>query len=131
MSWEAGDPLPRYHYRFHQPVRDEDGRIVYYVDYVELSGCAAQGSTRSEALANLAQLLPDYLRQLVRFNQPVPPAQPEGDVKVGAYEMLIGPWDKMIVVVAKGAIEVPVHQDARMTDESTAQTFSAGLPVGA
>jgi predicted RNase H-like HicB family nuclease len=128
MAWRVGDPLPRYHYRWHAPVRDQAGEPVYYVEFIELPGCGAQGPTRSAALGNLLELLPDYLAQLVRFGQPVPEANPDGEVTVGGLTM----YTTEQVDAPLAARQVPdTPAEAWVAEEDRTATISGAELVGA
>jgi predicted RNase H-like HicB family nuclease len=62
--------------------QDEDGYFVAQVP--ALPGCISQGSTRTEALANVQDAITGYLESLRKHDEPVPPAITEELVEVSA-----------------------------------------------
>src|SRR5882672_4161147 len=89
MAWEPGQPIPRYHYRFHKPVIGAEGRQVHYVELVELPNCSAQGDSPGDAFQRLWQAVPDYLNQLHRLRLPIPDPNPPGNVEIGSASMIV------------------------------------------
>jgi predicted RNase H-like HicB family nuclease len=60
--------------------QDEDG--VFVAQCPALPGCVSQGSTRSEALANIRDAIQGYLESLKEHNEPVPPPISEEIVEI-------------------------------------------------
>ena len=60
--------------------QDEDGMFVAQVP--SLPGCVSQGTTRSEALANVQEAIALYLESLSAHDEPVPPPIEEEIVEV-------------------------------------------------
>jgi predicted RNase H-like HicB family nuclease len=60
--------------------RDEDG--VFVVQCPSLPGCVSQGSTRSEALANIRDAIQGYLESLKMHDEPIPPSISEDTVEI-------------------------------------------------
>ncbi len=50
--------------------REEDGGFSVFVP--DLPGCASQGDTHDEALANIREAIESYLGALAKLGQPVP-----------------------------------------------------------
>jgi antitoxin HicB len=59
---------------------DEDGFFVAEVP--ALPGCVSQGSTRTEAVANIKEAITAYLESLQKHGEPVPPPISEEVVEV-------------------------------------------------
>jgi predicted RNase H-like HicB family nuclease len=76
--------LPKYHVRMYKPVRDADGSLIHYVEFVELPELGASGGTPTEALLRLWEALPGQLAFRNEHHLPIPPAQSSGVVRVGA-----------------------------------------------
>ena len=60
--------------------QDEDG--VFVVQCPSLPGCVSQGSSRSEAVANIRDAIHGYLESLKMHNEPIPPAISEEMVEI-------------------------------------------------
>ena len=60
--------------------QDEDG--VYVADVPSLPGCVSQGTSRTEALANIRDAIAGYLSSLRERGEPVPPGLSEEVVEV-------------------------------------------------
>jgi antitoxin HicB len=60
--------------------QDEDGMFV--AKCPSLRGCVSQGSTRTEALANIKDAIEGYLESLKKHNEPIPPSLKEEMVEV-------------------------------------------------
>jgi len=60
--------------------QDEDG--VYVAEVPSLPGCVTQGTSRSEALANIKDAIAGYLSSLRERGEPVPPGLSEEVVEV-------------------------------------------------
>ncbi len=60
--------------------QDEDG--IYVAECPSLPGCISQGSTRSEAIANIQDAIRGYLKSLKKHNEPIPPSITEEIVEV-------------------------------------------------
>jgi predicted RNase H-like HicB family nuclease len=60
--------------------QDEDGAFVAEVP--SLPGCVSQGSTRSEALANVREAIALFLESLTAHGDPVPPPITEEIIEV-------------------------------------------------
>jgi predicted RNase H-like HicB family nuclease len=60
--------------------QDEDGAFV--ADVPSLPGCVSQGSTSSEAVANVRLAIAGYLESLRARGEPVPPGSEEVMVDV-------------------------------------------------
>jgi predicted RNase H-like HicB family nuclease len=60
---------------------DEDGMFV--AECPTLPGCVSQGSTRSEALANIRDAIAGYLASLEKHDEPIPPSIDEEVVEIG------------------------------------------------
>jgi predicted RNase H-like HicB family nuclease len=60
---------------------DEDGMFV--AECSTLPGCVSQGSTRSEALANIRDAIAGYLASLKKHDEPIPPSIDEEVVEIG------------------------------------------------
>jgi predicted RNase H-like HicB family nuclease len=60
--------------------QDEDG--VFVAEVSSLPGCISQGSTRTEAIANIKEAIADYLESLQKHGEPVPPSILEEVVEV-------------------------------------------------
>jgi predicted RNase H-like HicB family nuclease len=60
---------------------DEDGMFV--AECPTLPGCVSQGSTRSEALANIRDAIAGYLASLKKHDEPIPPSIDEEVVEIG------------------------------------------------
>ncbi|MCX6591871.1 MAG: type II toxin-antitoxin system HicB family antitoxin [Acidobacteria bacterium] len=59
---------------------DEDG--VFVATCPSLPGCISQGSTRTEAMANIREAIEGYLESLQRHGDPIPPSILEEVVEV-------------------------------------------------
>jgi len=59
---------------------DEDG--VFVAEVPALPGCVSQGSTRTEAIANVKEAIAAYLESLQKHGEPVPPPVSEEVVEV-------------------------------------------------
>jgi predicted RNase H-like HicB family nuclease len=59
---------------------DEDG--VFVAEVPALPGCVSQGSTRTEAVANIKEAIAAYLESLQKHGEPVPPPVSEEVVEV-------------------------------------------------
>ena len=59
---------------------DEDG--VFVAEVPSLPGCISQGSTRTEALANIKEAIAGYIESLEAHGDPVPPPITEEVVEV-------------------------------------------------
>jgi len=59
---------------------DEDG--VFVAECSALPGCISQGSTRSEAIANIQEAIELYLESLRERDEPAPPPITEEVVEV-------------------------------------------------
>ena len=68
-------------YRVHLE-QDEDG--VYVAACPSLPGCISQGSTRSEAQANIREAIELYLKSLRKHHEPIPPGIEEEVIEVSA-----------------------------------------------
>ena len=60
--------------------QDEDG--VFVAECPVLPGCASQGSTRDEAVANIKDAIAGYIESLRKHNEPIPPSIWEETVEV-------------------------------------------------
>jgi predicted RNase H-like HicB family nuclease len=60
--------------------QDEDGAFV--AQCPTLPGCVSQGSTRSEALANIRDAMQGYLESLKQHSEPIPPPINEETVEI-------------------------------------------------
>lgn len=60
--------------------QDEDG--VFVAQCPSLPGCVSQGSTRSEAIANIRDAIQGYLESLKEHNEPIPPSINEEMVEI-------------------------------------------------
>jgi len=60
--------------------QDEDGMFV--VECPNLPGCASQGATRAEALANIRDAFNGYLASPAKHGEPVPPPIGEEIIEV-------------------------------------------------
>lgn len=60
--------------------QDEDG--VFVAACPSLPGCISQGSTRSEAQANIREAIELYLKSLQKHGEPVPPGIEEEVIEV-------------------------------------------------
>ena len=60
--------------------QDEDG--VYVAEVPSLPGCVTQGTSRSEALANIKDAITGYLSSLRERGEPTPPGLSEEVVEV-------------------------------------------------
>ena len=60
--------------------QDEDGAFV--ATCPSLPGCVSQGTTRSEAQANIREAISLYLKSLRKHGEPVPPGIEEEVVEV-------------------------------------------------
>ena len=60
--------------------QDEDG--VFVAACPSLPGCISQGSTRSEARANIREAIELYLKSLRKHREPVPPGIEEEAIEV-------------------------------------------------
>ncbi len=60
--------------------QDEDG--VYVAEVPSLPGCVSQGTSRSEALANIKDAIAGYLASLRDRGEPIPPGLSEEVVEV-------------------------------------------------
>ena len=60
--------------------QDEDG--VFVVQCPSLPGCVSQGSTRSEALANIRDAIQGYLESLKTHDEPITPSISEETVEI-------------------------------------------------
>jgi predicted RNase H-like HicB family nuclease len=61
-------------------VQDEDGTFVAEVP--SLPGCVSQGTSRSEALANVREAIEGYLESLRAHGEPIPPPIDEDVVEI-------------------------------------------------
>ena len=61
--------------------QDEDG--VFVATCPTLPGCVSQGTTRSEAKANIAEAIEGYLASLEKHGEPIPPPIYEETVDIG------------------------------------------------
>ncbi len=59
---------------------DEEG--VFVTSCPSLPGCHSQGSTRSEAVANMQEAVEVYLESLREHDEPIPPGITEDVVEV-------------------------------------------------
>jgi predicted RNase H-like HicB family nuclease len=59
---------------------DEDG--IFVAEVPALPGCVSQGSTRTEAVANIKEAIAAYLESLQKHGEPVPPPVSEEVVEV-------------------------------------------------
>ena len=59
---------------------DEDG--VFVAECPALPGCISQGTTRTEALANIKDAIRGYLESLREHDEPIPPSIREETVEV-------------------------------------------------
>jgi predicted RNase H-like HicB family nuclease len=66
-------------YRVHLE-QDEDGMFVAACP--SLPGCISQGSTRSEAQANIREAIELYLKSLRKHREPIPPGIEEELIEV-------------------------------------------------
>jgi len=64
------------HYRLILSWSDEDGAII--AEAPELPGCAADGQTYEEALANVQVVITEWIETAERLGRPVPRAGSEG-----------------------------------------------------
>jgi predicted RNase H-like HicB family nuclease len=62
--------------------QDEDG--VFVAEVPSLPGCISQGSTRSDALANIKEAITGYLASLEAHGDPLPPPITEEIVEVNS-----------------------------------------------
>ena len=62
--------------------QDEDG--VFIAACPSLPGCISQGSTRSEAQANIREAIERYLKSLRKHHEPIPPGIEEEVIEVSA-----------------------------------------------
>jgi len=60
--------------------QDEDG--VFVAQVPALPGCVSQGTTRTEALANVQEAIEAYLESLKAHDEPVPPSIEEEIIEV-------------------------------------------------
>ena len=60
--------------------QDEDG--VYVAEVPSLPGCVSQGTSRTEALANIKDAIAGYVASLRERGEPVPPGLSEEVVEV-------------------------------------------------
>jgi predicted RNase H-like HicB family nuclease len=60
--------------------QDEDG--VFVAQVPALPGCVSQGTTRTEALANVQEAIEAYLESLKAHDEPVPPPIEEEIIEV-------------------------------------------------
>jgi len=62
---------------YREPQQDQDGSKYWTAEYLELRGCKTDGSTESEAIANLQELFDEYvLMRLEAHDDNIPePAQ--------------------------------------------------------
>ena len=60
--------------------QDEDG--VFVATCPSLPGCVSQGSTRTEATANITEAIAGYLESLRKHDEPIPPSIQEEVVEV-------------------------------------------------
>lgn len=60
--------------------QDEDG--VFVATCPSLPGCVSQGSTRSEAQANIREAIELYLKSLHKHGEPIPPGIEEEVIQV-------------------------------------------------
>lgn len=60
--------------------QDEDG--VFVASCPSLPGCVSQGTTRSEATANIREAIEGYLQSLRKHGEPIPPSIIEEVVEV-------------------------------------------------
>jgi len=60
--------------------QDEDG--VFVATCPSLPGCVSQGSTRSEAHANIREAITGYVASLKQHGDPIPPAIDEDLVEI-------------------------------------------------
>jgi predicted RNase H-like HicB family nuclease len=57
---------------YREPVRDSDGTNYWTAEYLELRGCKTDGSTESEAIANLHELFDEYITIRIEENINIP-----------------------------------------------------------
>lgn len=60
--------------------QDEDG--VFVATCPALPGCISQGTTRSEAQANIREAIAGYLKSLKKHGEPIPPGIEEEVVEI-------------------------------------------------
>ena len=60
--------------------QDEDGILV--ATCPSLPGCVSQGTTRSNARANVQDAIEGYLASLAKHNEPIPPSIDEEIVEI-------------------------------------------------
>ncbi len=60
--------------------QDEDG--VFLAEVPALPGCISQGTTREEAVRNVAEAIGAYLESLTAHGEPIPPSIDEEVVEV-------------------------------------------------
>lgn len=60
--------------------QDEDG--VFVAEVPALPGCISEGTTRTEALANIKEAIAAYVESLQAHNEPIPPPITEEVVEV-------------------------------------------------
>lgn len=93
-----------------------DGTLCYRAEHPQLPGCMSHGSTKEEAIANLAEAKHLYIETLIEKKLDVPvPVQPTGGTYSTSESIVFVPGKKLV----KPSVGLPSEYDMQQASEAT------------